>query len=196
MPDEQFKAIVLHKENIVNKGDGATIINEDGSITKDAARKQGHESTNKFSSYQTSKEAILNYRYDIDGFIPFIGEPFRPALESIKKSLEEFGVINPKPYSLRVYRNNKTTIWHRHTIPANTHRSKFWITIFYLHPNWNEMNGGSLQIGITDQEIILDAPCLSNSVAAHNGYYGHGVKTLKLGYEGDRDIMLTHWVSE
>jgi hypothetical protein len=65
-----------------------------------------------------------------------------------------------------------------------------------MHPNWDPKYGGALSIGLTENEITHTIDCLSNSLVAHNGYYGHGVKELIKGYEGDRDIFLSHWVSD
>lgn len=196
LSEQDFKALVQHKENIIGKGKGAITIEKDGSITINDNKKYGLEDSNNFFSYEVSKEAIINLNDDIEHFIPVLGEPFRKAFDAIEKSLLDFEVKNPKPYSARCYRNNKKMRWHRHTMRESLKRQNFWVAIYYLHPNWDINYGGDLQVGLSDQEVILNAPCLSNSLVVHNGYYGHGVESLTLGYSGDRDIFLTHWVSD
>jgi hypothetical protein len=65
-----------------------------------------------------------------------------------------------------------------------------------MHPDWDVKYGGGLRVGLVDDEDLLIADCLSNSVVMHNGYYGHGVLKIHQGFEGDRDILLIQWVSE
>lgn len=196
LSEEDFRELVQHKEKVIGKGEGAITIHTDGSITVDNNKKENFEDSNHFFSYLTSKESVVNLNYDIENFVPVLGEPFAKVLSAVKKFMLEQGIKNPKPYSVRAYRNNKVIRWHRHTMPTNVHRKNFYVGIYYLHPNWDTSFGGALKIGLSDQETLLLAPCYSNSLVLHNGYYGHGVDELKLGYEGNRDIFLNHWITD
>lgn len=193
-----FDNLVLHKETIINQGKGCTTIHEDGSVTIDTSLTTGDSNNRepKWYEYSVSKEAIFNYTYNIDMFLPYLGEPFINALYAKYQMLVENGVNNPKPYMARAYRNNQTTEWHMHTKPDHVKHSKFWVTIYYLHPNWDIQYDGAIEIGMLPTEPVGKFNCLSNSMVAHNGYYGHGVNNLKFGYEGDRDILIAHWISE
>ena len=187
---------MMAKENIVTKGDGAITIHEDGTITKDTRILPNLTVARKPSDYIVSKESIFNDKKDISSFQPYIGDQLIKVMEKLHTILLETGIENPKPYMARCYRNNNVTPWHRHSMPKGYKPKQFWVAIYYMHPNWDVSFGGDLQIGLTEDHILHDVPCYSNSVAMHNGLYGHGVKKLKLGYKGDRDIFLTHWVDE
>jgi hypothetical protein len=193
---EEFDTLVCHKDSVVAKRTGATTIHEDGSITVDTSLK--HETAGKttFKDYRVSKDAIFNFKFDIEHFRPLLGDPFIPVLTATQNALIEFGVKNPRPYTCRAYRNNKTTKWHRHYMLPNTPRDKFWVTIYYMHPNWDIKYGGDIRIGVTEELDLLKVPCYSNSMVAHDGYFGHGVDEITLGYEGNRDIFATHWISD
>jgi hypothetical protein len=184
------------KDLIVNRGTGAITIHEDDTITIDERLKDTHTSALHPSDYVVSKEAIFNLKKDIESFEPYISTMLTKVMFSIKDLLLENGVNNPKPYMARCYRNNIVTPWHKHGVPKGVKPSKFWVAIYYMHPNWDSAFGGNIKVGLTEKETVLDLECTSNSVVMHNGYYGHGVEKLRLGYEGDRDIFLTHWVNE
>lgn len=196
MSDEDFRELVQHKETIVSKGKGAITIHTDGSITIDTSKKPNYENSDSFYAYSTSKEAILNLNEDIEHYVPIIGEPFAKVLRATRDFLIENDVKNPRPYSIRTYRNNKTMRWHRHTMMPNIRRQNFFVALYYLHPNWDVSYGGDLKVGLAEDESILTVPCYSNSIVIHDGFYGHGVDHLKLGYEGDRDVFTAHWISD
>lgn len=184
------------KELILNRGTGAITIHEDGTTSKDTRLKETHTSALHPSDYVISKEAIFNNKKDIESFEPYISKPLTDVMYSIKKILNDNEVSNPKPYMARCYRNNIVTPWHKHPAPKGVKPSKFWVAIYYMHPNWDTKYAGDLKVGLTENETAIEVPCYSNSLVLHNGYYGHGVEKLILGYEGDRDIFLTHWVNE
>jgi hypothetical protein len=71
-----------------------------------------------------------------------------------------------------------------------------WLVIYYLHPNWNPKWHGELQVGIDPNIQYAEYQCLSNSMVAHVGYLGHSVNQLELGYDGHRDVFLSHWITE
>ena len=181
---EEFQQIVEYKENIVNKGKGAITINEHGeySINTDAS--------------SVFIGSIFNYQYTIEGFEPYLGRPFVNIFNIIQDYLKENGIVNPRPYMARCYRNNQKTPWHRHQLLSGHSPKQHWIVLYYMHPNWDTTYGGALGIGLMENEHVYEAQCLSNSLVAHNGYYGHGVEKLTLGYEGDRDLFLTHWLTD
>lgn len=195
---EDFNALVAYKDNIINQGKGFTTIEEDGSISIDTTLKTGViTDTPLVHDYEVSKELILNKKLDIDGFIQVLGQPFYPAFANIQKLLTNAGIKNPRPFNARAYRHNNPYIpWHRHTVLKNYKPSGYWITIYYLHPNWDVAYGGALRVGLDEITDILVANCISNSVVIHNGYYGHGVQKVLPGFEGDRDILLIHWLSD
>lgn len=206
LSEEEFSAVVAHKDNIINKGAGATTFEKDGSIrinldlqSQDlkwevAALASRYKRANDFA---ISKEAVVNFQCNIDNFIKVYGEPFYPAFENIRKALIEIGVENPRPYTSRAYRHDDPYLpWHKHANTFKMHPNDYWITIMYLHPNWDIKHGGALRVGITEDEDLLVAECFSNSVVIHNGYYGHGVLKIYPGFEDHRDILLIQWVSE
>lgn len=184
------------KDLVVNRQGGAITINEDDSIDTDIRLKETHTSALHDSDYVVSKAAIFNKKKDIESFEPYISTPLTKVMFIIKDLLIENGVANPKPYMGRCYRNNIVTPWHKHGVPKGVKPSKFWVAIYYMHPNWDTKYAGDLKVGLTEKETVMEVPCYSNSLVMHNGYYGHGVEKLILGYEGDRDIFLTHWVNE
>jgi Rps23 Pro-64 3,4-dihydroxylase Tpa1-like proline 4-hydroxylase len=194
---DSFQNILVAKKNIIGKGDGALTLNKDGSITRDSRSKikMADGYTLKGNQYLISKDAFFNYQYTIEGFEQFLGKEFTQLLQNFKDILESNGVKNPRPYMCRAYRHNMKIKYHKHGL-AGIKLSKFWLVIYYMHPNWDPKYGGALSIGLTENEITHTIDCLSNSLVAHNGYYGHGVKELIKGYEGDRDIFLSHWVSD
>ena len=197
LSEEDFTALINHKDNIINKGKGATIFDEDGSMSLYTETKSNLNNIVRESDYATSKESIVNFQFNIENFIKVYGQPFYPAFKRIQESLIDIGAINPQPYGARTYRHNNVYIpWHKHENRFSLPLSKFWITIMYLHPNWDPKYGGALKVGAIDTEDLLIADCLSNSVVMHNGYYGHGVSKINHGYEGDRDILLIHWRSD
>ena len=195
LSQEDFSTLVAYKDNIINQGEGYTIIQEDGTvIVNTELRNKSASEDPKFYDYKSSKEGILNLQFNIENFIKILGKPFNPAFISIQNSLIEIGVKNPRPYSARAYRHNNPNIpWHKHANVFKLKPSNFWITIMYLHPNWDIKYGGALRVGLIESDDILVADCISNSVVMHNGYYGHGVKKVLSGFEGDRDILLVHW---
>jgi len=184
------------KDLFVNKGDGAITIHEDGSVTKDTRLKENRDVARNPDDYIVSKESIFNRKFDIESFEPYISSPLTKVMYNIKDLLINNSCVNPKPYMARCYRNNIITPWHKHTIHKGVKPSKFWVAIYYMHPNWDSSYGGGIKVGLTEKETVLDVDCTSNSLVMHNGYYGHGVEKLRLGYEGDRDIFLTHWVTD
>ena len=196
LDSDSFQNILVAKENIIGKGDGALTLNKDGSITKDTRSKieMADDYPLKDNEYVVSKGTFLNYQYSIDGFEQFLGKEFTHLLYTFKNILESNGVKNPRPYMCRAYRHNMKIKYHKHNFIGKP--SKFWLAIYYMHPNWDPKYGGALSIGLTENEITHTIDCLSNSLVAHNGYYGHGVKELIKGYEGNRDIFLSHWVSD
>jgi len=193
---KDFEELTNYKNNVVQQGTGAITIHGDGSKTVDTSVALERDGSTVWSDYNVSKEAIFNYTYNIDNYLPHIGIPFVKTIYAIQDALKSFGVNNPKCYMSRAYRNNQITVWHKHSKPDNCKPSNFWVTIMYLHPNWDTSFGGDIEIGIIEQEPIYKFPCYSNSIVAHNGYYGHAVNYLKSGYVGDRDILLNHWISE
>lgn len=195
--DEDFQKAVAHKDNIINAGEGALSFNKDGSTSINTEVKNEGVGGYSVNNYTTSKEAIVNYQCNIDNFIKVYGDSFYPIFKGIQDALVDIGVENPRPYTARAYRHNNPNIpWHKHGNIFKVKPSDFWVTIFYLHPNWDPKHGGGLRVGAIDTEDLLIAECLSNSVVIHNGYYGHGVLKIHPGFEGDRDILLVQWVSE
>lgn len=189
-----FKQLILDKEKLISSGDGAITINSDGSVTKNTELKEINSGQNKPNDYLVSKDSIFNYQYTIEGFKPYIGESFIKVLKSIEQVFLSHDLLNPRPYMVRAYRHNKLIPWHRHVVPKNVKLSNFRLAIYYMHPNWDTSYGGQLHVGITEKETYKIFECLSNSVIYHDGYLGHEVKDLLLGYKGDRDIMLSHWI--
>jgi len=182
------------KDLFVDKGTGAITIHEDGTVTKDTRLKENRTEARYPDDYVVSKESIFNKKLDIESFEPYISLPLVKVMFFIQNLLLNNSFTNAKPYMARCYRNNIITPWHKHTIPKGVKPSKFWVAIYYMHPNWDSSYGGDIKVGLTEKETVLDVPCTSNSLVMHNGYYGHGVEKLKLGYDGNRDIFLSHWV--
>jgi hypothetical protein len=93
---DSFQNILVAKENIIGKGDGALILNKDGSITKDSRSniQVTDDYTLKGNEYVVSKGSFLNYQYSIEGFEQFLGKEFTQLLQNFKDILESNGV-NP-----------------------------------------------------------------------------------------------------
>lgn len=191
-----FYNVIQHKDSIINAGKGATTFELDGSTTINTELKSNSRNA-EGDHFSTSKDAIVNLQCNIDNFIKIYGEPFYPIFKNIQDALIDVGVDNPRPYTARAYRHNNPYIpWHKHSNVFKIKPADLWITIFYMHPDWDVKYGGGLRVGLVDDEDLLIADCLSNSVVMHNGYYGHGVLKIHQGFEGDRDILLIQWVSE
>jgi hypothetical protein len=178
-----FETILVHKETIVNKRDKSIEISSEGIVTESLDTK-------------VFMGSVVNYQFDIDSFEPYIGKPFIFLMERIKKWLVDYGLNDPKPYMVRCYRNNQITPWHRHGVLSGVTPPNHWVVIYYMHPNWNPIHGGKLNVSIIETEPLYSFDTLSNTIVCHNGYYGHGVSDLKLGYQGDRDLFLSHWVTK
>jgi hypothetical protein len=194
LPEVDFQQLILDKNQYIYNGDGAITIHPDGSVTKDTTLKEINSGQNKPNDYLISKDSIFNYQYTIQGFEPYIGKSFTKALEAINEVFLSEGLLNPRPYMVRAYRHNKLISWHRHVIPKGVKPSNFRLAIYYMHPNWDTNYGGQLHVGITEKDTCNIFECFSNSVIYHDGYLGHEVKDLVLGYKGDRDILLSHWI--
>jgi hypothetical protein len=196
LSDVDFTALVQYKDSIINQGKGAVVFDKTGSVSVNTELKM--EKVNvQASDYTVSKEAIVNYQCNIENFIKIYGQPFYPVFKNIQNALIDIGVENPRPYTARAYRHNSPNLpWHKHSNVFRFKPSDLWISIFYLHPNWDTKFGGGLRVGLIETEDLLIADCLSNSAVIHNGYYGHGVLKLHPGFEGNRDILFIQWVSE
>lgn len=189
---EDFAGILAHKDTVVNKGgEGGVRINEQGEI---------YIESDHTHVYQGS---VLNYQLTIEGFEPYFGKPFTNLMEHVRAQLIENGSVNPRPYSARCYRNDGNIFWHRHTPPVplpdalkGSKIKNLWATLYYMHPNWNVNSGGELKIGLIEEEHLFIAPCYSNSLVAHNLFYGHTVDNVVNNYEGHRDLFLSHWVCD
>lgn len=193
LTDIDFSELIKHKDTIINKGTGATTFNEDGSVSINTTLK----SHGPHNTDVVHKEAVFNLQFNIENFIKLYGQPFYPAFKNIQDSLIEVGVNNPRPYSARVVRHNTPALpWHKHANLFANKLSNFWITVYYLHPNWDVKYGGGLRIGLCDTEDLLVVDCLSNSVVMHTGYYGHGILKINQGFEGNRDVLLINWLSD
>lgn len=195
LPAEDFQEVQDNKNNIINKGTGALTLNLDGTITKDTRLKEGVDTPKYTNDYIVSPDAYFNFQGTTEGFEKLMGKTFVKVLDAIKQVMIENNLESPKPYMCRAYRHNVNIRWHKHGFPKFLKPHQFWLSIFYMHPNWDTKYGGKLHIGQTEQEVLHTFDCLSNSVVLHNGYFGHSVNDLILGYEGDRDIFLTHWAT-
>ena len=190
---EDFANMLEYKELVVNKGGegGAVTINEQGEV---------HVENDISVAF---RGAVFNYELTIDGFEPYFGRPLTQLMEHIRDQLIENECVNPRPYSARCYRNNANIFWHKHMPPmpsppilAGRKLKKLWTTLYYMHPNWDPAFGGDLKICLIEEEHLFIAPCYSNSLVAHNLYYGHTVDNLVRNYEGNRDLFLSHWVCD
>lgn len=183
LPNVEFNDLISYKDNVVNKRDKSVIIQENGEVDVTDDRK-------------TFMGSILNYQFTIEGFEPYIGSPFISLMHKIKDWLESNSILDPKPYMVRCYRNNQNTLWHRHGVLSNTSPKNHWVVIYYMHPNWDMKYGGKLNVSLVESEPMYSFDTTSNSIICHNGYYGHSVNDIKLGYEGNRDLFLSHWVTK
>ena len=192
---DQFQQVLIDKKSIINTGTGSLTLEKDGSITKDSRILNHLTEARLASDYVISKDSYFNLQHNVEGFEKLIGKTFTNILYAIQKVLINNDLKNPRPYNCRAYRHNKTIKWHKHAHKGIKARN-FWLSIYYMHPNWDTKYGGKLNIGLTEKDTVQTFDCLSNSVVIHNGYYGHSVDELKLGYEGDRDIFLAHWMTD
>ena len=190
LSDDDYKNLMLDKDEVFQNGKGTITIDTEGNVDRKNYNPGIAESSD------TSKNLILNFTFDIERFRVAYPDSFIKTIYAIKDSLEENDVKNPMCASAVMYRNNVTTIWHKHGIFPGVKASNFWVVIYYMHPNWDPAFGGQLSVGYVREENLGLYDCLSNSFVAHTGIYGHGVDHLKLGYEGHRDILLTHWITE
>lgn len=179
-----FENLIAYKDNVVNKRERSVVIDSHGSVIENA------------NDGKVFMGSIVNYQYSIEGYEPYIGKPFVSLMHNIKNWLMSNGLEEPKPYMVRCYRNNQITPWHRHAVLSGLKPKDHWVVIYYMHPNWDVNYGGKLNVSIIESEPLYSFETTSNTIVCHNGYYGHGVNTLKLGYDGDRDLFLSHWVTK
>lgn len=191
LSDQDFAKLQGYNEFMTNFGHGTVMTHEDESTTCEVNVEHGKLQHPLFFVDYKSK------LHDIKYFLPFLGEHFKLLLESIRQAMIEQGAINPQLHTTRFCRNNLTTPWHRH-IPMKSHPlSKNWVSIYYMHPNWDSANwGGDISVGVINEETLWRGPSTSNSVIWHDAYYGHGIETVHLGYPGNRDMIVNHWVSD
>lgn len=187
LSDSDYAELMQVKDSVFMQKPGCMIIDGSGNLTITRTDSIGSP---------IDLNAIFNYKMDIEGYSIKYPPIFIKLLKSIQSNLIEHGLVNPRPYICRTYRNNCLTPWHKHTKLDNVKNTKWYCLIYYMHPNWDTSYGGQLRVS-----KVADFPgekfdCLSNSFVTHNGYYGHAVEELKKGYEGERDIFLTHWVTD
>ncbi len=197
LEQSEFDQLQTYKKSLIKDKKPAVVLNSDGTTTILDKLEPVNSGTGLNTDYEVSPGTFFNYRYNIEDYIPYIGEGYSNIMYKTQGVFKEKGLVNPRPYMVRAYTHNKPSVeWHKHIRPKNIAPSKFWISIFYMHPEWDVSYGGIMDIGLTDKEPIETYDTLSNSLIAHNGYYGHGVKKITMGYEGDRDIFLAHWVTD
>jgi hypothetical protein len=178
-----FQNLLGYKDDLVNKRDKSIVINQDGTVQEN-------------TDHKVFMGSIVNYKFDIDTYEKYIGNTFTNLMYHIKQWLESNNLADPKPYMVRCYRNNQVTYWHKHGMLPGILPKNHWVVIYYMHPNWDISYGGQLNVSLVENEPMYKFETTSNSIICHNGYYGHGVDNLKLGYEGDRDLFLSHWVTK
>lgn len=195
LPQEDFESLLQCKDELINDVTGYRVIYPDGTIKAPGVYPNIY------------KGAVSNFTFDIEGYEPHLSPKFMQLTRAIYQALVENNLPNPKPYMVRCYRNNKVVEWHKHFAAASfadwtvyygrkVPPKHMWVVIYYMHPNWDTKFKGDLQVGITPETQYAEYPCLSNSMVAHVGHLGHGVKELIMGYEGNRDIYLSHWITE
>lgn len=193
LSSDDFQQVVAHADEVIH-AKTYRAIHPDGTI----------QSAHKHA--QIASSAIANYNFDIDSYSPHLTEGFVKVLRATQQALIENELTNPKPYMVRGYRNDVLVGWHKHFGDAPKAEwlkyygkslptlEKLWVVIFYMHPNWDTSYLGDLQVGYTESKDLTEFPCLSNSIVAHHGEFGHSVKKLKFGYEGHRDVFMSHWI--
>jgi hypothetical protein len=187
LPPEDFAQLAIEKDKFINTGDGAITIEKDGTITKNT----------DVSANGIFGGAFFNFTGDIERYREFLPPKLMDAIYATKKILVDRGLKNPDPTSVRCYRNNKTITWHTHTPVRPMPNNKFWMTLYYLHPNWDVKYKGDLHVSWLDAAPTSRiVPCTSNTVVGHVGYFGHQVKELIKGYEGNRDLLTILWECE
>lgn len=191
LSEKDFAALQDYNKFMTNFGHGTVRIHQDESVTSEINLEHGKiEHPMFFVDYK-------NDLLDIEHYIPFLGEHFRLLLESIRQAMIEQGAVNPQLHTSRFCRNNLTTSWHRHQPLKGYSYLKNWCSIYYMHPNWDSENwGGDVNVGIIETENVWRGPSASNSVIWHDAYYGHGISKVHLGYPGNRDMLVNHWVSD
>lgn len=186
LSDEEYSQLMAIKQQVFRQRTGEITIESDGKTT---TRYQGK------NGLHLEQNSINNYRMDIEGFRVIYPDIFIKLLYAIQNKLKENGLTNPKPYISRTYARNDIKEWHKHVIYGDNKNLDYCV-IYYMHPNWDTKNGGRLNVSKTPSVPYKSFDCLSNSLVAHNGRYGHSVDFLNKNYEGSRDIFLSHWIVE
>ena len=184
---EDYTLLMQVKEPLYIEKPGMIIIDEQGQTSIKKTNKQG---------LPIDQGGIFNWTMDIEKFRVKYPDIFIKLLYSIQNNLKDNGLINPRPYVCRTYRNNSIRAWHKHVMAKNVKPKNWYCCIYYMHDNWDTKFKGALRVSKAEGFTGESFDCLSNSFVAHNGYYGHAVDELLLGYKGDRDIFLTHWVTD
>lgn len=207
LPPEDFQKIIKDKEKLLSESSVTRKLLPNGLIeTYNPAtqKKNGKLFTNVYQG------AISNFNFDVESFGRILPPIFMTLLKTIQQTLIDNDLSNPQPYMARCYRNNSPVKWHGHFNGVNDEehaewisyygktvpRKKLWLVIYYMHPNWNTEWRGELNVGLVPEETLIQYQCYSNSLVAHTGNFGHGVTTIINKYKGDRDIFLTHWITD
>ena len=190
--DEDFDNLVKYRDYRNDNNHGA-IFREDGSMTLLTDLTEDDEDF----SFKKTKTTVISHNFSIDDLTKGMGEPFRPTFIQTQKAMLELGLKNPQPFESRFLRLNVITEWHKH-LPLKKYKQfnqfNTWVSTMYMHPKWDTKHGGALRVGLIPEEIIATCQCYSNSVIFHPVFYGHDVAPIYSGYEGDRDVLVTHWV--
>jgi len=71
------------------------------------------------------------------------------------------------------------------------------VVVFYLHKEWDNVFGGSLKVGESENNPIPSFKCDPNSCVIHSASLSHGVEWLDVNFLNTnlkRIAMYSHWV--
>lgn len=159
-------------------------------------------SFSKISTHLTNINHVHGMTVDCSTSNKFDNTVFHKVFSAIEKILHDH--LN-KEVSLTGFcwhKDSRNTEWHTHqkqfiTDPFNFSLPNRYVVIFYLHKEWDNVFGGSLKVGESENNPIYSFKCDPNSCVIHSASLSHGVEWLDVNFLNTnlkRIAMYSHWI--
>jgi hypothetical protein len=174
--------LLLHCTNVIDAPNFSKIANSLAKIAN-PSRKNGEA-----VDYSTSNK----FEYTV----------FHKVFSAIEKILHDH--LN-KEVSLTGFcwhKNSRNVGWHTHqkefsTDPFNFSLPNRYVVVFYLHKEWDNVFGGSLKVGESENNPIQSFKCDPNSCVIHSASLSHGIEWLDVDFLNtnlNRIVIYSHWI--
>jgi len=177
--------LLLHCTNVIDAPNFSKIANSLAKIANSLAKNNINGAT---VDYSTSNK----FDYTV----------FHKVFSAIEKILHDH--LN-KEVSLTGFcwhKNSRNVGWHTHqkqfsTDPFNFSLPNRYVVVFYLHKEWDNVFGGSLKVGESENNPIQSFKCDPNSCVIHSASLSHGIEWLDVDFLNtnlNRIVIYSHWI--